>query len=236
MSASAVARPRLRLLRRGAKRLRARSRLRTVNLRRTASALARPIPDPPAEPAGPRDAVPKRRTGRREPRCTSRSSATTPDGVTCTATGGSRCEESYGWWPRSVPLGLPQLVTGTTGVLNGMGLLGVPARGIAMPSTGRWPRTPFTRCRSRLCPTRKCVSAGASSRTATQAVGGGRGPCAATKKVAVPSGRGAAGCGLEEGLLHLASRGSGCSLLYRPRTAWWWLQDRLARVSSPARR
>ncbi len=31
--------------------------------------------------------------------------------------------------------------------------------------------------------------------------------------------------GLTEGIEHLASRGSGCPFLYRPRTLLWWAQD-----------
>lgn len=116
--------PLLRAVRRRTRRLRARSRLRDANLRRTGAALRRARPRPASAALGRIGGV---ETTYRAPRTllfvtVKRDNPTWRDlyGHWWVESG----EESYAWWPRAVPVGLRQLLTGTDGVLNGVGLLG----------------------------------------------------------------------------------------------------------------
>lgn len=212
------------------RRLRARSRLREANLRRTASALQRPRQSP-AAPAPPAHAV---ETTYGAPRTllfvtVKRDNPTWRDlyGHWWVEVG----EESWGWWPRAVPVGLRQLATGSDGVLNGVGLLG---------RSGTWHRDaqhgqaaahsfhpvllepiPDDEVRTRL-------------RTYAHAYRG-EWRWAWTRRTQHDTCRSfqdglLRAAGLTEGPEHLASRGSGCPFLYRPRTLLWWLQDRLDRA------
>jgi hypothetical protein len=141
-------------------------------------------------------------------------------------------DESWGWWPCAVPVGLRQLARGTDGVLNGVGLIG---------RKGTWSRdaqhgqpaahsfhpvlveaVPDDEVAARL----RCYAQGYA----------GAWRWAWTRRSSHDTCRSfqddlLRAAGLVEGVEHLASRGSGCPFLYRPRTLLWWAQDRLERTS-----
>lgn len=104
------------------RRLSARRRLRRVNLRRAESAQRAPIPAPPS-PVSADVIVP---TTYGAPR-TLLYVTVKRDNTTWRSLYGHWWlevgDESYGWWPAAVPLGVKDLLRGTQGVLNGMGLL-----------------------------------------------------------------------------------------------------------------
>ena len=223
----------LRGLRRRARRLRARSRLRAANLQRTGAAIRRRRDTPATIAAAP---VPAVETAWGAPRTllwvtVKRDNPTLRDlyGHWWVEAG----EHSWGWWPRAVPVGVRHLARGTDGVLNGVGLLG---------RTGTWSRDaqhgrpaahafhpvlvdPVTddEVAVRLRRYAHCYT--------------GRWQWAWTRRAEHDTCRSfqdglLRAAGLTEGLEHLASRGSGCPFLYRPRTVLWRVQD----VLEPARR
>lgn len=140
-------------------------------------------------------------------------------------------DRSYGWWPRAIPVGLRGLLEGTPGVLNGMGVL---------HHSGTWDRDPQhgwasahsfhpvltlplsdSEVRARI---RACAHDYAGGWSWSQRAGAARHSCHSFQDALMDS------AGLQDGSSQLASRGSGCPFLYRPRTLWWWLQDRSADV------
>lgn len=221
----------VRSLRRRSKRLRARSRLREVNLRRTAAAVSRPVPAPPRWPD--HVAVGRGEVTYGAPRTllfvtVKRDNPSWRElyGHWWVEVG----EESYGWWPRAVPVGLRELLTGTSGVLNGMGLLN---------RSGTWHRDAQHGCgsmhafhpvltvalcdndvRSRL---RDFAHAYRGSWHWSWKLRGQHDTCRSFQDALLRAAE------LHEGIEHLPSRGSGCPFLYGPRTLLWWLQDQTQR-------
>lgn len=216
----------LRVLRRRSARLRARSRLRAVNLRRTGAALRRPRPDPPAAPAALRCEVVYGAPRTLLYVTVKRDNPSWRDlyGHWWLEVG----EQSYGWWPRAVPIGVRQLMTGTQGVLNGVGLLGRSGTWqrdaqhghsaahafhpvLVLPLTDEQVRT---RLREFAEHYRGAWRWAWTARTQPDT-------CRSFQDGLMRA------AGLREGVEQLASRGKGCPFLYRPRTLLWWVQDRL---------
>ena len=221
----------LRKLRRRARRLRARSRLRAANLHRTQAALRRKPAVPPSDLAAPPAGPPGVETVWGAPRTllwvtVKRDNPTMRDlyghwWVEADA-------ESWGWWPRAVPVGLRQLARGTDGVLNGVGLLG---------RRGTWSRDaqhgqPAAHAFHPVLvePVSEGDVAARLRGYAHASPGAWR--WAWTRQSEHDTCRSfqdglLRAAGLTEGPQHLASRGSGCPFLYRPRTLLWRLQDLL---------
>ena len=133
-------------------------------------------------------------------------------------------QESYGWWPRAVPLGFLGLARGTGGILNGMGLLDRP---------GSWSRDsrhgdasahafhpvltlPLSddEVRTRL---REFAHSYEGVWRWNWRPGGQHRTCRTFQDDQLRA------AGLQEPTEHRASRGSGCPFLYRPRVTLWWL-------------
>jgi hypothetical protein len=140
-------------------------------------------------------------------------------------------EESWGWWPRAVPVGLRQLALGGDGVLNGVGLIG---------RNGTWSRDAQhgQQAAHTFHPvlTEPIGDADVLARMRAYAgafSGGWR--WAWTRRAEPETCRSfqdglLRAAGLVEGVKQLASRGSGCPFLYRPRTLLWGAQDLLDRA------
>ncbi len=222
----------LRTLRRRARRLRARSRLRAANLRRTRAALRRkPLAaPPPVGGVGP----PVVETVWGAPRTllwvtVKRDNPTLRDlyGHWWVEAG----EESWGWWPRAVPVGLRQLAGGTEGVLNGAGLIGRKGTWSRDAQHGQSAAHTFHPVL-----TEPVTDEQVADRLRAHAHGyDGRWRWAWTCRAEHDTCRSfqdglLQAAGLTEGLEHLASRGSGCPFLYRPRTLLWRVQDLLGDV------
>ena len=221
----------LRQLRRRARRLRARSRLRAANLRRTQAAVRRRPSGPPPVVTRPCGDTSEVETVWGAPRTllwvtVKRDNPTMRDlyGHWWVEAG----DESWGWWPRAVPVGLRQLALGTQGVLNGTGLIG---------RTGTWSRdaqhgqpaahafhpvlveaVPETEVAARL---RDYAHAYAGEWRWAWTRRSEHDTCRSFQDGLLQA------AGLTEGLEHLASRGSGCPFLYHPRTLLWRVQDLL---------
>lgn len=223
----------LRALRRRARRLRARSRLRAANLRRTQAAVRRKPAAPPvaAAPAGP---TPNVQTVWGAPRTllwvtVKRDNPTLRDlyGHWWVEAG----DESWGWWPRAVPVGLRQLALGTDGVLNGAGLIGRAGTWSRDAQHGQPAAHAFHPVLVEAVPDDEVAA-----RLRAYAHGySGEWRWAWTRRAEHDTCRSfqdelLRAAGLTEGLQHLASRGSGCPFLYRPRTLRWWAQDLLDAV------
>lgn len=224
-----------RAARRRVRRLRARSRLRAINGRRALAARRRPIPSPPVAP---------------------RVSADVSYGAPRTLlfvtvkrdNSGWRdlyghwwvevdAEESYGWWPARVPLGVRDLLRGCGGTLNGMGLVGRGATWFRDSAHGREAAHAFhpvlieplsdDEVRRRI--RRFAHSYDGQWRWAWHPRGR-RDTCRSFQDDLLIA------AGLAEGIEHLPSRGRGCPFLFRPRTLLWAAQDALeglARSSVP---
>ncbi len=223
----------LQKVRRRARRLRARSRLRAANLRRTEATLRRrPCVPPPA--AAPPSAASGVETVWGAPRTllwatVKRDNPTLRDlyGHWWVEAG----DESWGWWPRAVPVGLRQLARGTDGVLNGAGLLG---------RTGTWSRDAQHGQPAAHAFHPVLVEPVPDEEVAARLRGYAHGYSgvwrwAWTRRSEHDTCRSfqdglLQAAGLAEGLEHLASRGSGCPFLYRPRTVLWRAQDLLDAV------
>lgn len=220
----------LRLLRRRARVLRARSRLRAANLRRTSAALGRKPPTAAAAAPGPggRPAV---ETVWGAPRTllwvtVKRDNPTLRDlyGHWWVEAG----DESWGWWPRAVPVGLRQLALGTGGVVNGAGLIG---------RKGTWSRDAQhgQPAAHEFHPVlvEAVTDEQVAARLRAYALSyDGVWRWAWTRRTEHDTCRSfqdglLRAAGLTEGLEHLASRGSGCPFLYQPRRLLWWAQDLL---------
>lgn len=142
-------------------------------------------------------------------------------------------EQSYGWWPRAVPVGMVALLTGTGGVLNGMGLFG---------RSGTWDRDPQHGqiAAHAFHPVLTLVVSDAEVQARVRGFAQshhGRWRWAWSPRAEGESCRSfqddlLRAAGLQEGIGDLASRGSGCPFLYRPRSVLWWLQDQVRRPSA----
>lgn len=91
-----------------------------MNARRAARAMARPVPGPPASPP----VLVETTYG--APRTLLTVTVKRDNPIWHDLYGHWWLEmgdESYGWWPTTVPLGVRDVLFGTSGVLNGMGLL-----------------------------------------------------------------------------------------------------------------
>lgn len=137
-------------------------------------------------------------------------------------------EESWGWWPRSLPMGIYAALCGTEGILNGVGLTG---------RSGTWRRDaqhgqPAAHSFHPVLV--EPLSDDEVLRRMRAFAYGYRGrwqwswtqrrrhyTCRSFQDDLLRA------AGLVEGTEHLASRGSGCPFLYRPRTLLWWAQARL---------
>lgn len=140
-------------------------------------------------------------------------------------------EESWGWWPRAVPVGLRQLALGGDGVLNGVGLIGRRGTWSRDAQHGQPAAHAFHPVLAEPIPDQEVL---ARLREHAGAFSGGwrwawtrRGEARTCRSFQDGLFRAA---GLVEGLEHLASRGSGCPFLYRPRTVLWGAQDLLDRA------
>ena len=208
------------------RRLRARSRLRRANVRSVSRALARPAPAAEPRPARVAD-----------------------DGVTY---GAPRTllfvtvkrdnpswrslyghwwveiddDRSYGWWPGTVPLRARDLLYGTNGVLNGIGLLGLGGSGDRDPNHGQPAVHAFhpvlvdpvsdDEVRARL----SSFAYGYRSRWRWHwSQRRSSGTCRSFQDELL------AAAGLREGVEQLHTRGSGCPFLYQPRRLWWSALD-----------
>ena len=222
----------LRRARRRARRLRARSRLRAANLRRTGAALRR-RPAPAAQvktaPVAPGPWVD---TVWGAPR-TLLWLTVKRDNPTWRDLYGhwwvEAADESWGWWPRAVPVGLRQLALGGDGVLNGVGLIGRSGTWQRDAQHGQSAAHAFHPVLAEPVSDEEVLT---RLRTYAGAFSGGwrwawtrRGRAVTCRSFQDGLLRAA---GLVEGVEQLASRGSGCPFLYRPRTLLWWLQDRAA--------
>ncbi len=221
----------LRTLRRSTRRLRARSRLRAANLRRTGAALRRrPAGQPPAA-AEAVSATTGVETSWGAPRTllwvtVKRDNPTPRDlyGHWWVEAG----EQSWGWWPRAIPVGVRQLSRGTEGVLNGVGLLRRSGTWSRDAQHGQPAAHAFHPVLVDPVPDDEVAA-----RLRRYAQGyDGRWQWAWTRRATHDTCRSfqdglLRAAGLTEGLEHLASRGSGCPFLYRPRTLLWRAQDLL---------
>lgn len=138
-------------------------------------------------------------------------------------------EESYGWWPARVPLGVRELLRGCGGTLNGMGLVGRGATWFRDSAHGRDAAHSFhpvlvdpvsdDEVRHRI---RRFAHSYAGTWRWAWRPGGQRDTCRSFQDDLL------AAAGLAEGLEHLPTRGRGCPFLYRPRTVLWAAQDAAA--------
>lgn len=220
----------LRRARRRTRRLRARSRLRAANLRRTGAALRRrPTPAAAVCHAAAVSGT-SADTVWGAPRTllwvtVKRDNPTWRDlyGHWWVEAG----EESWGWWPRAVPVGLRQLAIGGGGVLNGVGLIGRSGTWQRDAQHGQPAAHAFHPVLAEPVSDEEVL---ARMRSYAGAFSGGwrwawtrRGEAQTCRSFQDGLLRAA---GLVEGTDQLASRGSGCPFLYGPRTLLWWLQDR----------
>lgn len=218
-------------LRRRARRLRARSRLRAANLRGTGAALRRRAdaraPDVDAVSAPPAGVE----TTYGAPR-TLLSVTVKRDnphwfdlyGHWWVEVG----EQSWGWWPRELPVGLRQLVRGTDGVLNGTGLVGGKGTWQRDPQHGRHAAHSFHPVLVEPISEQEVL---ARLRTFADDYRG-EWRWAWTRRSTHDTCRTfqdglLRAAGLTETLQDLSSRGSGCPFLYPPRTVLWRAQDLL---------
>jgi hypothetical protein len=137
-------------------------------------------------------------------------------------------EESWGWWPRAVPVGLRQLTRGTGGVLNGVGLIG---RGGTWSRDAQHGQPAAHAFHPVLVDPIPDDTVAALLRSYAQDHSG-RWQWAWTRWGEHSTCRSfqdglLRAAGLTEGLEHLTSRGSGCPFLYPPRTLLWRAQDAL---------
>ena len=141
--------------------------------------------------------------------------------------------ESYGWWPAAVPLGVRDLMRGTEGVLNGVGLLGLKGSWSRDPNHGQPAVHAFH-------PVLVVTKSDAQVRQEIRSFA--RGYC--TRWRWHWSSRSHAGTcrGFQDDLFvavgmadaggQLHTRGSGCPFMYQLRRPRWWMADRLERLAS----
>jgi hypothetical protein len=220
---------RLSAARKWVRRARTRRRLRAVNERRVERALARPVPP-----------LPPRELGLVVP--TSYGAPRTLLFVTVKRDNTSwrqlyghwwlevDAQESYGWWPRTVPLRTRDLLRGTRGVLNGIGLMGMQGSWYRDPNHGQGAMHEFH-------PVLDIITSDGEVRERIRRFAHGydtrwrwhwrvdrsAGTCRSFQDELFDA------VGLAEGRDQLHTRGSGCPFLFPLRRAWWPLLDRLAR-------
>lgn len=219
------------------RRLRARGRLRRLNTRRSQRALLTPIPPLEIPDADDRMRVP---TTYGAPRTLLYVTVKRDNTSWRSLYGHWWLEvdgrESYGWWPAAVPLRAVDLLRGTSGILNGIGVLGLKGTWYRDPNHGLEAMHAFH-------PTLTCTKTDAQVRREIRSFAHGyrarwrwhwatqrsAGTCRAFQDELLAS------VGLVEGLDQLHTRGSGCPFLYQFRRGGWWLVDRLdaARVHRP---
>ena len=137
--------------------------------------------------------------------------------------------ESYGWWPAAVPLRAVDLLRGTGGILNGIGLLGLQGTWYRDPNHGLEAMHAFHPALTLAKPDEqvrreiRSFAHGYRARwrwhwTSKRSSG----TCRAFQDELL------AAVGLAEDLDQLHTRGSGCPFLYHFRRVGWSLADRLA--------
>lgn len=219
---------RLRVPRR-VRRLQARQRLRQINARRVARAVQAPVDVPsPRQPA----AAPAAPTTYGAPRSLLYMTVKRNNTSWRALYGHWWVElddaESYGWWPVSVPLRLRDLVRGTDGVLNGVGLLGMKGSWSRDPNHGQPAVHAFH-------PVLQVVK---SDEQVRHEIGRFARAYRTRWRWHWSLRRHAGTCrgfqddlfaavGLTDGDGQLHTRGSGCPLMYQVRRPRWWLADRL---------
>lgn len=142
--------------------------------------------------------------------------------------------ESYGWWPASVPLSVRDLLSGTDGVLNGLGLLRLGGTWHTDPNHGQpavhvfHPVLAVEKPDDQVRQEIRTFAHGYRAAwrwhwTSSRALG----TCRAFQDELLEA------VGIVEGVEHLHTRGSGCPFLYPFRRVGWWFADRLEEVSAP---
>ncbi len=136
--------------------------------------------------------------------------------------------ESYGWWPAAVPLAVRDLVVGTDGILNAVGLLGLRGTWYQDPSHGQPAVHVFHPVLSMVKPddqVREEIRSFAHGYRAPWrwhwSSARASGTCRVFQDELL------AAVGLVEGLEQLHTRGSGCPFLYPFRHVGWRLADGL---------
>jgi hypothetical protein len=209
------------------RRLRARGRLRRLNLRRARRALQAPIPPAVHSQPEPGDVVTTYGTPRTLLYVTVKRDNTSWRSIYGHWWIEVDDRESYGWWPASVPLGVRDLLKGTDGILNAMGLLGLRGTWHRDPNHGQaavhvfHPVLTVAKSDDRVREDIRSFAHGYRARwrwhwTSTRASG----TCRAFQDELLVA------VGLVEGVEQLHTRGSGCPFLYPFRAAAWRLADR----------
>jgi hypothetical protein len=137
-------------------------------------------------------------------------------------------DESYGWWPTTVPLRIRDLLRGTDGVLNGVGLLGMKGSWLRDPNHRQpaahafHPVLEVAKCDEQVRRDIRDFAHGYRARwrwhwSAQRTAG----TCRGFQDDLF------AAVGLSDGAGRLHTRGSGCPFLYQLRRPYWWLADRL---------
>lgn len=210
------------------RRWRARGRLRRVNLRRARRARLAPIP-PPEQPAEPEFRVP---TTYGAPRTLLYVQVKRDNTSWRSFYGHWWVEvdglESYGWWPASVPLSVGDVLRGTDGVLNALGMLPLAGTWYRDPNHGHPAMHVFHPVLSLEKPdgqVREEIRSFAHQyRTRWRwhwTSAGASGTCRAFQDELLSS------IGVVEGVEQLHTRGSGCPFLYPFRRVAWWFADRV---------
>jgi hypothetical protein len=212
------------------RRLRARSRLRSINARRSQRALLTPIPQYECGGVGAGVHV---TTTYGAPR-TLLFVTVKRDNTSWRSLYGHWWlevdeRESYGWWPAAVPLRAVDLLRGTTGILNGIGLLGLKGTWYRDPNHGLEAMHAFH-------PTLTAVKPDEQVRQEIRSFAHGyrerwrwsakrsTGTCRSFQDDLLAS------ISLAEDPRRLYTRGSGCPFLYQFRRVGWWCKDRLDAV------
>jgi hypothetical protein len=144
-------------------------------------------------------------------------------------------QESYGWWPAAVPLRTVDLLRGTDGALNGLGLLGLKGGWYRDPNHGQQAMHAFH-------PQLSAAKSDEQVRQEVRAFAHGyrarwnwhwstrrtSGTCRSFQDELF------AAVGLSEGVDQLHTRGSGCPFLYHFRRVGWWLADRAGALRRPS--
>lgn len=137
-------------------------------------------------------------------------------------------QESYGWWPAAVPLRAVDLLRGTSGVLNGIGLLGLKGSWYRDPNHGLEAMHAFhpvlTLAKDDEQVRRQIRSFAHGYRAPWRwhwTTERSAGTCRAFQDELLAT------VGLVEDSRQLYTRGSGCPFLYQFRRVGWWFADRL---------
>jgi hypothetical protein len=133
---------------------------------------------------------------------------------------------SYGWWPAAVPLRARDLLRGSDGVLNGVGLLGLRGTWDRDPNHGQDAMHAFHPVLTQPVPDDEVrvrldeFARGYRTRWRWHwSQRRASGTCRSFQDDLL------AAAGLREGPEQLHTRGSGCPFLYQPRRLWWWALD-----------